>query len=153
MSSVVQSFEARELKKRPFIIKIADRLTSFFGSISFLALNLLFFIFWIVFNKFDPFPFPLLTTIVSLEAIFLTIVVLISQQRQSHITTIREELDMQVNKYSEREITKILNLLKLITEKQGIKLNDKELDEMLNELKLSYIEKKLKEQLTSSQEN
>lgn len=151
MSSVVQSFEARELKKRPFIIKIADRLTSFFGSIPFLIINLIFFVCWILFNKNDPFPFPLLTTVVSLEAIFLTIVVLISQQRQSHVATIREELDMQVNKYSEREITKILNIIKLIAEKQGIKLDDKELDEMLNELELGYIEKKLEEQLTSSQ--
>ncbi|HCR36204.1 hypothetical protein A2130_03325 [Candidatus Woesebacteria bacterium GWC2_33_12] len=153
MSRIVQSFEAKELKKRPFIIKIADRLTSFFGSISFLILNLLFFVSWIIFNKFDKFPFPMLTMIVSLEAIFLTIVMLVSQQRQTHIATIREELDMQINKYSEREITKILNLLKLIAEKQGVKLEDKELDEMLNELELGYIERKLEEQLTSSQEH
>ena len=112
MSKIIQSFEAKELKKRPFIIKIADRLTSFFGSISFLILNLLFFVSWIIFNKFDQFPFPMLTMIVSLEAIFLTIIMLVSQQRQAHIATIREELDMQVNKYSEREITKVLNLLK-----------------------------------------
>lgn len=150
MSTVVQSFEAKELKKRPFIVKIADRLTNFFGSITFLILNLVFFISWILFNTHDQFPYPMLTTIVSLEAIFLTIVVLISQQKQSHIATIREELDMQVNKYSEREITKILNLLKLIATKQGIKLDDKELDEMLNELQLSYIEKKLEEQLNEN---
>ena len=151
MSRIVQSFEAKELKKRPFIIKIADRLTSFFGSISFLILNLLFFVSWIIFNKFDQFPFPMLTMIVSLEAIFLTIIMLVSQQRQAHIATIREELDMQVNKYSEREITKVLNLLKIIAEKQDIKLDDKELDEMLNELELGYIERKLEEQLSEKQ--
>jgi len=76
---------------------------------------------------------------------------LVSQQRQAHIATIREELDMQVNKYSEREITKVLNLLKIIAEKQDIKLDDKELDEMLNELELGYIERKLEEQLSEKQ--
>ena len=156
MDSIIQSFEAKELKKRPFVIKIADYLTSIFGSISFFLINALLFGSWILINQnkiqgispFDTFPYPLLTTIVSLEAIFLSIIVLMSQSRQNHVSTVREEIDMQINRISEKEITKTLMLLKKIAEKQGIKVEDAELDEMLKDLKLSYIERKLEEQLS-----
>ncbi len=156
MSNIVQSFEAKELKKRPYIIKIADRLTTFFGSFWFLGFNIVLFTFWIFANlgyiagiaTFDPFPFFFLTTGVSLEAIILTIVVLVSQQRQSQVGKIREELNMQVNIIAEKEITKSLIVLKKIAEKQGIKLDgDKELNEMLKAIEISYIERKLEEQL------
>lgn len=162
MSKIVQSFEAKEMKKRPFIIKMADRLTSFFGSVWFLTFNIGLFFFWIIANLgyipgiaiFDPFPFFFLTTGVSLEAIMLTIVVLVSQQRQSQVGKIREELDMQVNQIAEKEITKALIILKQIAEKQGIKLDqDKELDEMVKGIEVSYIERKLEEQLTGTKQN
>ncbi len=162
MSKIIQSFEAKEMKKRPFIIKMADRLTSFFGSVWFLTFNLGLFLFWIIANLgyikgiqiFDPFPFFFLTTGVSLEAIMLTIIVLVSQQRQSQVGKIREELDMQVNQIAEKEITKALIILKKIAEKQGIKLDDdKELNEMIKGIEVGYIERKLEEQLTSKQQN
>lgn len=59
---------------------------------------------------------------------------------------------MQVNLISEREITKILQILTKLAEKQGAKFEDKELTEMLKEIEVSYIERKLEEQLTSSRE-
>jgi len=155
MSKVVQSFESKELKKRSWSVRLADDLTSTFGSIAFLSLNVVVFITWILINTgkisnvtvFDPFPFPLMTTIVSLEAIILTLIVLMSQNRQSFISSLREEIDMQVNIASEKEITKILQILTKIADKQGIKLEDKELTEMLKEIEVSYIERKLEEQL------
>ena len=155
MSKVVQSFEAKELKKRSWSVRLADDLTSTFGSIAFSSLNVVVFIIWILINTgkvsgvsaFDPFPFPLMTTIVSLEAIILTLIVLMSQNRQSFISSLREEIDMQVNIASEKEITKILQILTKIADKQGIKLEDKELTEMLKEIEVSYIERKLEEQL------
>ena len=156
MSNIVQSFEAKELKKRPYIIKVADRLTTFFGSFWFLGFNIVLFTLWIFVNlgyvtgivAFDPFPFFFLTTGVSLEAIILTIIVLVSQQRQSQVAKIREELDMHVNKIAEKEISKSLSILKKIAEKQGINLNeDTELDEMIKGISVSYTERKLEEQL------
>jgi len=155
MSKIIQSFEAKELKKRSWSVRLADDLTSVFGSFLFLSLNILFFILWILANTgnlsgvsiFDPFPFPLMTTAVSLEAIVLTLIVLMSQNRQSFISNLRQEIDMQVNIASEREITKILQVLIKIAEKQGIKLNDKEINDMLKEIEVSYIERKLEEQL------
>lgn len=156
MSKIIQSFEAKELKKRSWSVRLADDLTSVFGSFLFLTLNILFFVVWILANTgnlsgvtpFDKFPFPLMTTIVSLEAIVLTLIVLMSQNRQSFISNLRQEIDMQVNIASEREITKILQVLVKIAEKQGIKLSDKDITEMLKEIEVSYIERKLEEQLT-----
>lgn len=162
MSTIIQSFEAKELKKRPYIIKVADHLTTFFGSIWFLSFNIFLFAFWIIVNLgyisgitvFDPFPFFFLTTGVSLEAIILTIIVLVSQQRQSQVGKIREELSMQIDIIAEREITKSLIILKRIAEKQGIKLDDdKELNEMLKGIEVSYIERKLEEQLAGNPKN
>lgn len=156
---LIESFEAKELKKRPFVIKLADFLTSVFGSITFFLINAGFFTFWILINlgkipaitPFDPYPFILLTMIVSLEAIFLSIIVLMSQNRQSFISTIREEMDMQVNLIAEREITKVLEILQKLAKAQKIKLDDPELDEMLKQTDVSYIERSLEKQLESSQ--
>ena len=153
---IIESFEKRVREKRPISIKIADILTTSFGTIVFFVFNVILFTFWILANLgkipavsiFDPYPFILLTTAVSLEAIFLSIIVLISQNRQSQINTLREELDLQVNLISEKEITKLLKLVKLMLEKSGNKIEDPELEEMLKEADTSYIERKLADQLT-----
>lgn len=152
---LIESFEAKALKKRSWGLRLADDLASFFGSIWFLFLNLFLFIFWILANTrnlpgvpvFDPYPFVLLTTMVSLEAIVLTTVVLMSQTRQSYINTLRAEMDMQVNLISEREITKALKLLNALLKEKGIELKDQELRDMLKRLDTSYIERTLAEQL------
>ena len=154
-SQIIQSFEARALKKRPPSVKIADTLTSFFGSLGFLFINLIIFTAWILINSgkipgipiFDPYPYVLLITTVSLEAIILATVVLISQNRQSQISTLRDELQLQVELITEREITKILKLLNELLKERGIKLTDRELEEMLEVIDTSYIERRLKDQL------
>jgi uncharacterized membrane protein len=99
-----KSFEAKSLKSRSFLTQVADDLTEAFGSTTFLFLNALFFIAWIILNAgiipdlpaFDPFPYGLLTMAVSLEAIFLSIFVLVSQNRSSYISSIREEVQKLV---------------------------------------------------------
>ncbi len=153
---VIRSLEAKALERRPLALKFADEMTQFFGSMQFLLLNMAAFTLWLTINTnkipfvpaFDPFPFPMLTTVVSLEAIILTTIVLMSQNRQSLISSLREEVDIQVNLIAEREITKTLKLLSLLLEKQGIKIDDQELKEMLNEIDESYLERKLEQQLT-----
>lgn len=159
---IIQSFESKSLKKRNWAYKFADAMTSFFGSVPFLIINIVLAGVWILINTervdgipiFDPFPFVLLTTVLSLEAIFLTIVVLISQARQNQTTTIRDELELQVNLIAEREITKILRLLKKVLEKQGVEVSrDEELTEMLEDIDESYIERKLEDELTPKETN
>src|SRR3990167_11392119 len=150
-----KSFEAQALKHRSFFTQISDDLTNTFGSSWFLFLNISFFATWIVVNveiiptlpPFDPFPFGLLTMAVSLEAIVLSVVILVSQNRQSYITSIREELHLQINLIAEEEITKALKMLAEIRDKMAIKEADPELDEMLERINTSYIERSLIEQI------
>jgi CRP/FNR family transcriptional regulator, cyclic AMP receptor protein len=101
--------------------RIADIIADFSGSIPFLMLNAAFFLFWLVWNvfpgiAFDPFPFGLLTMIVSLEAIFLSIFVLVSQNRQADKDRIRNELDYQVNLKAELGVSTLLHKTDLIQE-------------------------------------
>ena len=156
---IIKSFEAEALKKRPVVIKIADFLTSKFGTVTFLLGNILVYGAWIYLNSgkvtwftpIDPFPYSFLNSFVSLEAIFLTVVILISQNRQNQRDTLRNELGLQVELISEKENTKILKLLKKILEDKEKYSQDPELEEMIQEIDASYIERKLEEQLESSE--
>lgn len=158
---IIRSFEAKALRRRSMPSKIADLLTSYFGSIGFLLINLAAFAFWILANSgkipgipiFDPYPYVLLITAVSLEAIILTTIVLMSQNRQSQIATLRDELQLQVELITEKEISKALQLLRKILQKKGVKLTDAELEEMLKAVDTSYIERKLEEQLAGKSES
>jgi uncharacterized membrane protein len=153
---VIKSFEAKALKKRNLAVKFADHLTSFFGSMEFFVVNLIIFVIWILINTgqikgmepFDPYPFILLVTFVSLEAIILSTIVLMSQSRSGLINSLREEIHLQVNLISEREITKVLQVLTKLAEKQGVDLkDDEELAEMLKNIDESYIERKLEAEI------
>lgn len=119
--------------------KFADFLTEYFGTVTFLLLNGLFFLVWILINtgfipflkSFDPYPFGLLTTIVSLEAIFLSIIVLVSQNRASKIADAREELDFEINVRAEEEITRVVKMLDEIHDHLGLDpIDDTELTQM-----------------------
>lgn len=151
---IIRSFEARSLAHRNFAEKLADAITQSTGSIIFLVLNVYWFAVWIALNTnmipgvepFDPFPFGLLTMIVSLEAIILAIFVLLSQNRAAQIASLREELHLQVNLVAEEEITKVLELLADIRTKMGIRKPDPELERMLERIDTSYIERALQRQ-------
>ena len=91
--------------------RIADWISWFSGSMSFLLLNAVWFVVWIAVNvweihvpQFDPFPFGLLTMIVSLEAIFLSCFVLISQNRQAEKDRVRSDIEYEVNIKAELEV-------------------------------------------------
>ncbi len=91
--------------------RVADWISWFSGSMWFLLINAVWFIVWIVFNTwslgvpfFDPYPFGLLTMIVSLEAIFLSCFVLISQNRQADKDRVRSNIEYEVNIKAELEI-------------------------------------------------
>jgi uncharacterized membrane protein len=85
--------------------RIADQITMFSGSMLFVYLHVAWFTVWIVLNvtimRFDPFPFGLLTLIVSLEAIFLSTFVLLSQNREASRQDLRSEIDFETNVLSE----------------------------------------------------
>jgi CRP/FNR family cyclic AMP-dependent transcriptional regulator len=102
--------------------KAADVIAEFSGSITFLILNAVWFFGWIVWNlmprvsHFDPYPFGFLTMVVSLEAIFLSIFVLVSQNRQAEKDRLRADSEYEVNLKAELEITQLLEKVDFLTE-------------------------------------
>jgi len=91
--------------------RVADVIAAFSGSLPFLLINLVVFVGWLAANtvganrfQFDPYPFQFLTMAVSLEAIFLSIFVLVSQNRQAVKDRINADLDYQVNVKAEMEM-------------------------------------------------
>lgn len=153
---VIKSFKAKADAKRSVTEKFADLLTAKFGTVTFLVLNFMWFAVWIVINTgyfpgiepFDPFPFGLLTMIVSLEAIMLAIIVLISQNREARVTELREEIELQLSTIAETELTKLINLTALLLEKEGINItNDPELKKMLRPIDSAELERRLEAEL------
>ncbi len=118
--------------------RLADVITNFSGRISFVYFHIGWFGLWIAINLgipgipiFDPFPFGLLTMIVSLEAIFLATFVLISQNRISAEADRRADLDLQIGLLAEHELTHALKMLDAIQTKLGI---DSQIDTELHDL-------------------
>lgn len=139
-------------KNRIFSERIADWCTLFFGTPSFFLLHIALFLFWFLYNTgmipgiipIDPYPFNFLTTAVSLEAIFLSIVVLMSQNRAARIANVRDEVDLQINVQSEREITKILEMLAILEKRLHVAQKvDPELLEMLRKVDINELEQKV----------
>lgn len=95
--------------------RLANWIADFSGSMPFLAINALIFTMWIVINveivpgiaAFDPYPFGFLTMSVSLEAIFLSIVVLLSQNLNSAKERIRNDVEYEVNLQAEKKVTEL----------------------------------------------
>jgi uncharacterized membrane protein len=119
--------------------RLADQISSVAGNLGFVVLNAAFFAAWILLNSgigglpaFDPYPFGGLTVIVSLEAIFLAIFVLMSQNRQSAAADRRASVDVHMDAIAEREITKVLEVLyELRHELTGANRHDAELADMM----------------------
>jgi uncharacterized membrane protein len=107
--------------------RIADAITTFSGRMIFAYVHIAWFGVWILLNTgrfgvrvFDPFPYGLLTMIVSLEAIFLSTFVLISQNRLAAETERRADLDLHIGLLTEHELTRVLQMLDAIQEKIGV---------------------------------
>jgi uncharacterized membrane protein len=113
--------------------RFADLVTRAAGNMTFVYLHIAWFVAWIAANLLTGFDagFADLTMILSMEAIFLTVFVLISQNRQGEIADRRAELDLQINLLAEHETTRILTLVLAIAQKAGVDgCSDPELDEL-----------------------
>ena len=127
----VMALEAAEHEKASLADRIADAITAFSGSIRFVWINLALIGGWMVANRLlpprdrlDPFPFPLLTLVLSVEAIFLAIFILMSQNRAAGISEKRGHLDLQLNLLSEQENTKMLLMLEQIGRSVGAEFDE-----------------------------
>jgi uncharacterized membrane protein len=133
----IGGLEAAEEAARTASDRTADRITRFAGSMRFVYVHLVWFAVWIAFNTFpvvpaawqiDPFPFTFLTFVVSLEAIFLSTFILISQNHEERMAEKRNHLDLQINLLSEQENSKMLRMLEAIHRRLGIRDSDPEVE-------------------------
>ncbi|MDB5175922.1 MAG: hypothetical protein JWM81_780 [Candidatus Saccharibacteria bacterium] len=112
--------------------KMAEKVTNMAGSAWFLTVNFIWFAVWLAVNTgvfgqdmvFDKFPFGFLTLAVSLEAIFLSIFVLVSQNRQSKVSDIRAELDYRTDLQTQSDIDIVLHILARVAEAQNVDVSD-----------------------------
>lgn len=153
-----KAIKAQRAANRTWIEVIADWLNYVAASTTFLVLHVVWFLLWVLWNTglvggepFDPYPFGLLTMIVSLEAIFLSIFVLMAQKRESAIAELREEMSLQVSLRLEQEVTKTLQLVAGLYTRLGHKVGeDAELKEMLQPLDVDAIERELTAQIEAA---
>ena len=153
----LSAFRAQAARSQSLAIKIADKLTSGIGSIPFLVFHICLFTGWIAFNlkilssttPFDPFPFGLLTLIMTLEQSLLTIFIIMSQNRASETADLRNEMDLQINILAEEEISKVIHMLRLIGEKLDITeiLNDHEAQVMESPINHVELEKQMQQEI------
>jgi uncharacterized membrane protein len=149
MSSVLErNIQALQLRRQREEVeatteeRIAEAITRFTGSMLFVYLHLAFFGFWIVANlgwmpgvpSWDP-SFVVLAMMASVEAIFLSTFVLISQNRMSAVAAKRADLDLQISLLAEHEVTKLVTLVSAIADRMDVKTQvDTELDEITKDV-------------------
>jgi uncharacterized membrane protein len=127
----IAKLEHDALSRRTPTERVSDAITRLVGNVGFLLGQLIFLAVWSMLNlhliprfrEFDPFPFGMLALIVSSESVFLTIFVLISQNRMSRQSERRSHLDLQVSMLSEQELTTILQMLHKLCEHMGVDVN------------------------------
>ena len=139
--------------------RLADWVTAWSGSMSFVAVHIVWFAAWIAVNLgwtpvrvFDPAPFSMLTLVVSLEAIFLATFVLISQNRQAEVDSQRNDLDLQIDLLAEYELTRVLTLVDAIADHLGIEIaKDPELDELKRDVIPEEVVKEMQQRKNAMQ--
>jgi uncharacterized membrane protein len=149
------ALKAQHAAEQTLIETLAERLNHVAASTAYLVAHVAWFGVWIPWNlgwlglkPFDPYPFGLLTMIVSLEAIFLAVFVLMAQKRDSAIAELREELALQVNLRIEEESTKTLQLVAGLYTRLGHRVaEDPELRAMMQPLDIASIERTLASQI------
>ena len=126
----VSQLEESARQRRTSTDRVAEAIANFCGSMTFVWVHVVWFGGWILLNlipgvpHFDQFPFTFLTLVVSLEAIFLSTFILISQNLETRISERRSHLDLQLNMLSEQENTKMIAMLHAIAVKVGADLTE-----------------------------
>jgi uncharacterized membrane protein len=124
----IAKLEHDALDRRTLTERVSDVVTKLVGNIGFLLAHLILISGWSLANlhaipglkAFDPFPFGILALVVSSESVFLTIFVLISQNRMARQSERRSHLDLQVGMLSEQELTTILLMLQKLCQHVGV---------------------------------
>ena len=145
----VAAIEKAQKSNRTLGEKVSEVVAAFCGSMVFVYAHIAWFSTWILLNsvfksvQFDPFPYTFLTLIVSLEAIFLSTFILISQNHETRLTERRNHLDLQINMLAEQENTKMLGLIRQIALKVGIPDDDPDTAALLEPMEPDDIVKQI----------
>ena len=144
--------EKKALERRTFSARIGDTIATKAGRMWFILLHLAWFAVWMVLNikahGFDPFPFPRLTMIVSLESIFLSLFILMSQNRSGIQADQRNHLDLQINLLAEDENTKMLQMLQALCEYHKLPIaRDAEISAMAKRTEIKEVVSELNDNL------
>src|ERR1700674_5646483 len=126
--AAIAKLEEEALDRRTATERGSDAIVKFIGSVRFLVLHVILVAVWSTVNlnlipgvkAFDPFPFGILALFVSSEAVFLTIFVLISQNRMARQAERRAHLDLQVSMLAEQELTTLLQMQQKICQHLGV---------------------------------
>src|SRR5580700_1439933 len=151
----VAKLEEDFVKNRSMADKLADWIGGFSGSVTFVLLHVVIYGFWILINlklvpgirAFDPYPFLLLSVVVSIEAIFLSTFVLMKQNRMSRRADQRGHLDLQINLLAEREMTTVLQLLLRISAQLGVRVSEEQIDDFSAETSVAALAEQISEKL------
>jgi uncharacterized membrane protein len=151
----IAALEREALHHRSATDRLTDAVTSAAGTAAFVIAHAAFFTVWITLNatgevRFDPYPFNFLMLIVSLEAIFLTSMVLMTQNRMTRQADKRAHLDLQVNLLAEQELTAILQMLQALCQRAGVevKIRDARVEQLVKETDIHQLADALDRELT-----
>jgi uncharacterized membrane protein len=123
----IVELEAQARGERDWQERVSDRIAAIAGTVTFVLFHLGLFIGWAAWNalapqglRFDPYPYGLLTFVVSLEGVLIATFVLIKQNRMSRQADARDHLNLQVDLLAEQEVTVMLRMLRRISERLGV---------------------------------
>jgi uncharacterized membrane protein len=149
--------EEQELERRSRSERLADGVGLFAGSIPFVMLHLALLIAWLLVNSgkipkarpFDPYPFQLLGVIVAVEAVILSSFILMRQNRMMRRGERRDHLNLQIDLLSEKEITKVLQMVRAICGHMGLQniMADKEIRELSEPTSIESLSQTLEDRL------
>jgi uncharacterized membrane protein len=149
----IAAMEQEALRQRSALDRVSDAVTSAAATPWFVIIHLVWFGGWVALNalvtSFDQYPFSLLTLLVSLEAIFLTGFVLMSQNRMTKQADKRAHLDLQVNLLAEQELTAMMGMLRSLCERADVPVasQDALVEELVKETDINQIAQAVDDEL------
>ena len=156
IDSIVRQ-EEEALERRSRSERLADAVGSFAGSLLFVVLHLVLLVAWLLINNgkiprarpFDPYPFSLLGVIVAVEAVILSSFILMRQNRMMRRGERRDHLNLQVDLLAEKEITKLLQMVRAICGHMGLQniMADKEIRDLSQNTSIESLSQTLEDRL------
>ena len=156
---LIAKHEQEFLAQRTSSEKLGDRMASFIGSLTHVAVHIILFSAWIVWNTFsiyalphfDPPPFPILDVLFAFEAILVASFILMRQSRMSRRAEERDQLMLQILLLTEREITAVLSVDRQMAQSMGLHkvASDREVTQLSQQTSIDEVAQIIKESLTA----